>query len=63
MIFGVGIIIKVALLVGATIAGYSAHLVFKKPDTFIEQTSEKYIKGQTGWDVDFTPEKTESKKK
>ena len=60
MILGLSILIKIALLVAAGIAGYGAQFVFKKADTPVEQIAEAVIRKQTGWEVDFSKEETPS---
>ena len=50
------LLLKIALFLGICAAGYSAHYIFKKNDTPLEQAAEKIIEEYTGYEIDFTPQ-------
>jgi heme/copper-type cytochrome/quinol oxidase subunit 1 len=47
--------IKIILITGALIVGFSSYLLSKKPDSMLEQASEAVLRTQ-GVDIDFSPE-------
>jgi len=47
--------IQLIIIMGALVIGFTAFLVTKKPDGYIEQTAEAVLRSQ-GIDIDISPE-------